>query len=102
LDSGAEGGIEADPRYRTLVSARRRLTWALSATMLALYLGFLLLVAFNKPLMARPVGSGVLSIGILLGLAVILSAIALTAIYVRRSTAVYDPLVDAIRADHGG
>lgn len=93
--------IAQDDRYRLLVAKRTRLTWALSLLMLALYLGFLLLVAFDKPFMARPIGDGVLSIGIVLGFAVILSAIVLTGVYVRRSTVAYDPLVEALRKDHG-
>lgn len=93
--------IAQDDRYRLLIAKRTRLTWALSLLMLALYLGFLLLVAFDKPFMARPIGDGVLSIGIVLGFAVILSAIVLTGVYVRRSTVAYDPLVEALRKDHG-
>ena len=60
------------------------LSFVLSAVMLAIYLGFILLVAYNKPLLGQTVVPG-LSWGILLGALVIVSAWALTLIYVLAS-----------------
>ena len=92
--------IAADPRYRELVTRRNRFTRLLSAIMLAAYLGFLLLIAFDKDLLARPIGDGVTSVGILLGFGVILLAICLTGLYVRRASVEYDPLIAALHRDH--
>ena len=91
--------IAADPRYRTLVRRRNRFTWLLSGVMLAAYLGFLMLIAFDKALLARPVAGGVTSIGIVLGFGVILLAIALTGLYVRRASTEFDPLIEALRSE---
>jgi uncharacterized membrane protein (DUF485 family) len=62
--------------------------------MLVIYFGFVLLVAFAKPLLARKIGSGVTSLGIVLGLAVIVCAFVLTGIYVQRANAQFDELTD--------
>jgi uncharacterized membrane protein (DUF485 family) len=92
--------IARDPRYRELVRRRGRIAGPLTALMLTSYFGFILLVAFDKPLLAQPIGSGVTSVGIVLGFALILLAIALTGLYVRTANRVFDPLVDALAADH--
>lgn len=90
-----------DPRYRRLVRRRGTLAWVLTGAMLAVYLGYILLVAFAKPLLARPIAGGATSLGIPIGLGVILFAIALTGIYVRRANREYDPELDALRQEFG-
>ena len=55
--------------------------FVLSGCMLVIYLGFILLVAYDKPLLGQTVVPG-LSWGILLGALVIVSAWLLTFIYV--------------------
>ncbi|WP_156347878.1 DUF485 domain-containing protein [Sphingomonas sp. Leaf231] len=97
-DADAER-IAADPRYIALVRQRGRFTWTLTGVMLAAYLGFILLIAFDKDLLARPIGAGVTSIGIVIGFGVIVLAIVLTGIYVRRAARVFDPLTQALRGE---
>ena len=59
-----------------------------------------MLIAFNKPLLARLVAPG-LSLGILAGAAVIVAAWLLTLVYVRWANRVYDPALDrARRGEH--
>ncbi|HVF93606.1 MAG TPA: DUF485 domain-containing protein [Sphingomonas sp.] len=89
--------IARDPRYLSLIRRRGRFTWTLAAIMLAAYLGFILLIAFDKAFLARPIAGGVTSIGIVVGFGVILLAILLTGIYVRRAATEFDPLVEALR-----
>lgn len=91
--------IATDPRYLTLVHRRGRFTWLLSAIMLVSYFGYVALIAFDKAVLARPIGGGVTSIGIPIGIGLILLGIVLTGIYVRRANKEYDPLVRAIKAD---
>lgn len=93
--------IAVDPRYIALVRDRARFAWSLSGLVLAAYFGFILLVAFNKALLARPIAGGATSLGIPVGLAVICLAIALTGIYVRRANGEYDARLAAILAEHG-
>lgn len=100
MDDAEAARVAADPRYRDLVRRRGRFTWALTVVMLVAYLGFILLIAFDKTFMARPIGAGVTSIGIVTGFAVIVLAIVLTGIYVRRAARDFDPLVEALHAEH--
>jgi uncharacterized membrane protein (DUF485 family) len=84
--------ILRNPRFQELVRQRSRLAWALSAVMLAIYFAFILLVAFAKDLMATTIGGGVTSLGIVLGLGVILAAFVLTGVYVARANSRFDEL----------
>lgn len=86
-----------DPRYRRLVKRRGRFTWTLTLIMLAAYFGYIALIAFDKPVLARPIGGGVTSLGIPVGVGLILLAILLTGLYVRRANKEFDPLVRALR-----
>ena len=69
--------------------------------MTAVYVGFILLVAFDKPLLARILVPG-LSLGILLGALVIVVAWALIVIYVRWANGHYDEALRAIRVPRTG
>jgi len=64
--------------------------------MMGIYFGFILLVAFDKGLLGREVLSG-LSVGILLGALVIVSAWGLIWIYVRWANGHYDDTVTHIK-----
>ena len=80
------------PRFQELVRQRTKFAWTLTIVMLVIYFGFILLVAFAKPLLAIKVGDGVTSLGILLGLGVIIAAFVLTGIYVYRANSEFDEL----------
>lgn len=88
--------ISADPRYQALKARRSRFGWTLTLAMLAVYYGFILLVAFHKPFLSTRLGEGVTTIGMPIGLGVILFTVAITAIYVRRANAEFDTLSDAV------
>ena len=81
-----------NPRFQELVHQRTRFAWTLTILMLVIYFGFILLVAFAKPLLAMKIGEGVTSLGILLGLGVIVSAFILTGIYIYRANSYFDEL----------
>lgn len=91
--------VAADPRYQDLVARRGRFTWLLTAIMLVVFFGYILLIAFRKDLLARPIGDGTTTWGIPIGLGVILIGIVLTGIYVRRANREFDPIVRSIRQD---
>jgi uncharacterized membrane protein (DUF485 family) len=67
--------------------------------MLVIYFGFILLVAFAKPLLATKIGDGVTSFGIILGLGVIVSAFVLTGIYVQRANSRFDELTRRLKRE---
>jgi uncharacterized membrane protein (DUF485 family) len=64
--------------------------------MFALYFGFILLIAFQKPLLGRLIAPG-LSLGILLGALVIVVSWGLTFVYVRWANRVYDGALAKLR-----
>ena len=102
-DGGDMAGIAAmasDERYQRLVRRRSRFGWLLTAIMLTIYFGYILTIAFRRDLLARPIGDGVTSLGIPVGIGVILAGIFLTAIYVRRANREFDPLLEALRKDY--
>jgi uncharacterized membrane protein (DUF485 family) len=82
----------------SLSSARWRVALALTAAMMLLYFGFILLVAFGKPLLARQLTDG-LSLGILLGALVIVASWVLIWIYTRWANTHYDREVTRLRAE---
>lgn len=88
-----------DERQQALIkltSERWRFAFILSAAMLIIYFGFILLIAFNKPFLATILVPG-LSLGILLGALVIVAAWILTLIYVRWANSVYDERISKLR-----
>jgi uncharacterized membrane protein (DUF485 family) len=90
--------IKVDPNYQKLVRERSRFSWILTACMMVVYYGYILLVAFDKELMAIRIGNGVMTLAIPVGLAVILFTVIITGIYVWRANSEFDQLTAAIRA----
>ena len=88
--------IERNPKYQELVRRRTSLAVTLSALMLAIYMGFILLVAYAPKFLATPLGATVTTIGIPIGLFVIFSAFILTGIYVAKANSVFDQLTREI------
>ena len=88
--------IANDPRYQELKSRRSRFGWWLTAAMMVVYYGFILLVAFDKPFLATRLGAGVTTIGMPIGLGVIVFTIVITGIYVRRANKDYDALTEQV------
>jgi uncharacterized membrane protein (DUF485 family) len=82
---------------RKLDSRRWRVASSLTAAMMVVYFGFILLVAYDKPLLSRLVVPG-LSLGILLGALVIVASWLLIWVYVRWANRHYDSAVDAYRS----
>jgi uncharacterized membrane protein (DUF485 family) len=83
-------------QLKALDDARWRIAIALTVAMMVLYFGFILLVAYAKPLLGQLVVPG-LSLGILLGALVIVAAWVLIWIYVRWANTHYDAAIDALR-----
>ena len=92
----ASAQVRQSPAYQTLVSRRTRFSWILTAIMLVVYFGYIGLIAFDKPFLAQPIGSGVTSLGIPVGVGIILITIALTGIYVVRANSEFDRLTREI------
>ena len=85
-----------ESRLQTLARRRLNVALGLTATMIVVYFGFILLIAFDKPLLATPVVPG-LTLGILLGALVIVISWLLTWVYVRWANLTYDPELHALK-----
>lgn len=88
--------IEANPKYHELRRKRSTFGWVLTIIMMVVYYGYIALIAFDKSFLAQPIGSGVTTLGIPLGMGVIVFTIIITGIYVRRANGEYDRLTAEI------
>ena len=88
--------IVANPKYQKLVSTRSSFGWILTAIMMVVYYGYIAVIAFNKGLFAQRLGDGVMTVGIPVGLGVIVFTIIITGIYVRRANSEFDALTHDI------
>jgi uncharacterized membrane protein (DUF485 family) len=84
------------PEFRRMVARRWEISIALLIALFLIYYGYILLVALNKPFMARKIGE-VTTLGIPLGVAVIVLSWVLTAVYVSWANTVYDNEVKRLR-----
>lgn len=84
MDHASEAALEA------LAAKRLRVGALLTVAQLIVYFGFILLVAFNKEGLGSLITNG-LSVGILLGVLVILATWVLTWVYVGWANRVYEP-----------
>lgn len=90
--------IKNDPDYTHLIQTRSRFAWTLTIVMLIIYFGFVLVIAFDPKLLGTPLSpSGVTSLGIPVGVGVILIAFVLTGVYVRRANSEFDELTNRIK-----
>jgi uncharacterized membrane protein (DUF485 family) len=88
--------IQRNPKYQQLVAERSSLGITLSIAMMVIYFGFILLVAFAPGFLGASLTGGVTTVGIVVGLLVIVSAFLLTAFYVIRANGTYDTLTEQI------
>ena len=96
MDTDLTTRIANHPKYQELKAKRTSFGMWLTLAMMAVYFGFILLVAFNKPFLATRLGAGVMTYAIPIGFGVIVFTVVITAIYVRRANGEYDSLAEQI------
>ena len=64
--------------------------------MMVVYYGYIALIAFNKEFLGQRMGVGVTTIGVPIGMGVIVFTIIITGIYVRRANDEFDRLTKDI------
>jgi len=90
--------IKANPDYQELVKRRSGFALKLTITMLVVYFTFILTIAFNPALLGTPISAdSVTTIGIPIGVAVIIFAFILTGIYTKRANSEFDDLTNKIK-----
>lgn len=93
--------IQANPKYQELRRKRSSFGWWLTLLMMVVYYGYIALIAWNKEFLSKPLFSdgSVTTIGVPIGMGVILFTIVITGIYVRRANTEFDALTRDIIAD---
>lgn len=96
MDDDLVRKISAHPKYLELRAKRSAFGWWLTLAMMVVYYGFIMLVAFNKPFLASKLGAGVMTMGMPIGLGVIVFTVVITAIYVNKANGEFDSLSEEI------
>jgi uncharacterized membrane protein (DUF485 family) len=89
--------IQKNPKFLQFVNMRNNYSYFMSVLMLVAYFGYILLIAFNKQFLGTKIAAGATtSIGIPMGIGVLVFTIIITAIYVRRANSEFDAIKDEI------
>lgn len=73
--------ILQNPKFKEMVRQKSRLSWTLTGIMLFVYVGFMLLVGYNKEFLMSSLSGGVTTWGIPLGIGIIILSFVLCAVY---------------------
>ncbi len=83
--------VKNNPKFHQLVGKRSRLAWGLSSIILLMYFSFILLIAFAPNILGQPISeTSLITIGIPLGIFIIVLAFVLTGIYVSKANKDFD------------
>lgn len=93
--------VKNNPKYQKLVSERSKFAWTLSIIMLVVYYAFIMTIAFSPETLGTKIGSGVMTLGIPVGIAIIFIAFILAGLYVRRANGEFDQLTKEVREELG-
>jgi uncharacterized membrane protein (DUF485 family) len=92
--------VKNNPKYHELLTKRNRFAWILSVLMILIYFSFILVIAFQPTLLANKISEGsIITVGIPIGVTIILSAFILTGIYVWRANGEFDELTKQIKEE---
>jgi len=84
--------IQSNPTYQELKAKRSAYGWVLTIIMLVAYYGYIAVIAFDKELFARKIGEGVTTLGIPVGVGLIVFTVIITGLYVRRANSEFDEM----------
>ena len=73
--------ILQNPKFKEMVRKKSNLSWILTGIMLFVYVGFMLLVGYNKEFLLSSISGGVTTWGIPLGLGIIVLSFLLCGVY---------------------
>jgi uncharacterized membrane protein (DUF485 family) len=85
-----------NPKFQELVRKKSRLGWSLSIIMLVIYFGYIYLVSYHPAFVHQSLSGGATTIGIPLGISVIVSAFVLCGIYVWCANGEFDRLTQDV------
>jgi uncharacterized membrane protein (DUF485 family) len=85
------------PDFKALVSRRMTVSMILLALLFVSYYGYIVVVATAKEFVSQRIGEGATTLAIPLGVAAIVIAFLLTAVYVSWANKSYDPEVERLK-----
>jgi uncharacterized membrane protein (DUF485 family) len=91
--------IESNPKYKELVSKRNSLGIKLGAFVLVMFYAYILVIAFDKELLATKIGVGVTTIAFPIALAILILSFITTLIYVKKANGEFENLIKDIKKD---
>lgn len=91
--------VKNSPSYKELLSKRTSFSLKLTFVMLAMYYAFILIIAFDKSLLGASLSGGVTTIGIPVGVCIIVISFILTGIYTKRANTEFDELSAKIKEE---
>jgi len=91
--------VRNNPKFKELIKKRSGFAWKLSITMLVVYYTFIMIIAFSPETLGKPIGDGVTTVGMPVGLAIIFLSFILTGIYTIRANNEFDKLTNEIKDD---
>jgi len=98
MDEKLIAKIKNDPAYNELISKRSPFSVMLSIIMLVVYFAFILTIAFEPSILGSKISEGgVITVGIPIGIAIIVFAFVLTGIYVQRANGEFDALNNKLK-----
>jgi uncharacterized membrane protein (DUF485 family) len=92
--------VKNNPKFQQLVKTRSAFGWKLSIAMLVVYYAFILTIAFSPETLGASMG-GIITVGIPVGVGIIVFAFILTGIYVKRANTEFDALTQEIKEEAG-
>jgi uncharacterized membrane protein (DUF485 family) len=92
--------VKNNPKFQQLVKTRSAFAWKLSIAMLVVYYAFILTIAFSPATLGASMG-GIITVGIPVGVGIIVFAFILTGIYVKRANTEFDTLTQQIKEEAG-
>jgi uncharacterized membrane protein (DUF485 family) len=91
--------IKSNPKYQELVSKRNSFSLKLSIFVLVMFYAYILVIAFNKEILATRIGDGVMTIAFPIGAAIIIISFLTTLVYVKRANGEFEDLTNEIKED---
>ena len=91
--------IKSNPKYNELVTKRNSFSLKLSLFVLAMFYGYVLVIAFNKEILATRIGDGVMTIAYPIAAGIIVISFITTLIYVTRANSEFEDLEMSIKND---
>ncbi len=91
--------IENNPKYQELVSKKNSFGIKLGVFVLVMFYTYIMVIAFNKEVLATTIGDGVTTIAFPIALAILVISFITTLIYVKRANGEFEDLTNDIKDD---